>query len=312
MSTRSDAQPELLAADPLAATLLEEAAVEAAPPVPERGKNDWGLITSIAMVGIVILITLIGPWIVPHDPNYLDMRNRLAPPVWMDGGNWSHPLGTDGSGRDLLSRIVVAFRMSLLISISGVLLAVSIGTAVGMAAGYLGGLADTVLMALTDIQLSFPFVVLAVSLLALTRPRPSVLIVVLSLAAWPMYARVVRSVAQQERGADYITAARSIGVSQWRILGFYVGRNIVPPVFIVASIDVATLIVMESLLSFLGLGVQPPTASWGNIIAEGKNYLSSTWWVPTLPGVAIVFTVLSFNLLGDNLHRYLDPRSARR
>jgi peptide/nickel transport system permease protein len=236
----------------------------------------------------------------------------LLPTFWMDGGSWDYPLGTDGNGRDLLSRIIVAFRMSLFISIAGVLLAVSIGTLVGMAAGYLGGITDTILMAITDIQLSFPFVLLAVALLSLTRPRPSVLIVVMSLAAWPMYARVVRSTAQQERNADYITAARSIGIPQWRILGFYVGRNIVPPVFIVASIDVATLIVMESLLSFLGLGVQPPTASWGNIIAESKNYLSSSWWVPTLPGVAIVFTVLSFNLLGDNLHRYLDPRSARR
>ena len=127
-----------------------------------------------------------------------------------------------------------------------------------------------------------------------------------------MYARVVRSIAQQERSADYVVAARSIGVPQFRIIGLYVGRNIVPPVFLVAMLDVATLVVMESLLSFLGLGVQPPTASWGNIIAESKNYLSSSWWVPTLPGVAIVFTVLSFNLLGDNLHRYLDPRSARR
>jgi ABC-type dipeptide/oligopeptide/nickel transport system permease subunit len=298
----------------LTASPLPELAVpagEAVAPKVERGR-DWGLITSVVMVAIVLIITIIGPWIVPHDPDYVNPRNRLLPTFWMDGGSWDYPLGTDGNGRDLLSRIIVAFRMSLFISIAGVLLAVSIGTLIGMAAGYLGGITDTILMAITDIQLSFPFVLLAVALLSLTRPRPSVLIVVMSLAAWPMYARVVRSTAQQERNADYITAARSIGIPQWRILGFYVGRNIVPPVFIVASIDVATLIVMESLLSFLGLGVQPPTASWGNIIAESKNYLSSSWWVPTLPGVAIVFTVLSFNLLGDNLHRYLDPRSTRR
>jgi peptide/nickel transport system permease protein len=302
-------RPDALTADQV--TGLAVPAGEIAAPKIER-KRDWGLITSIVMVAIVLIITVIGPWIVPHDPDYSNPRLRLLPTFWMDGGSWDYPLGTDGNGRDLLSRIIVAFRLSLFISIAGVLLAVSIGTLVGMAAGYLGGVVDTILMAITDIQLSFPFVLLAVALLSLTKPRPSVLIVVMSLAAWPMYARVVRSTAQQERGADYIIAARSIGIPQWRILALYVGRNIAPPVFIVASIDVATFIVMESLLSFLGLGVQPPDASWGNIIAESKNYLSSSWWVPTLPGVAIVFAVLSFNLLGDNLHRYLDPRSARR
>jgi ABC-type dipeptide/oligopeptide/nickel transport system permease subunit len=275
-------------------------------------KHDRQLIFSAILVGIVIFITIFGPWLVQNDPNYLDARARLAPPVWMEGGTWKYPLGTDGVGRDLLARIIVAFRTSLFIAIAGVLLAVSIGVIIGMTAGYLGGIADRVLMAVADIQLSFPFVLLAVAILSLTRPRPTVLILVLALAAWPMYARVVRSTAQQERGSDYITAARSIGVSQGRIIGLYVGRNILPPVFIVASIDIATLVVLESLLSFLGLGVQPPTASWGNIIAEGKNYLSSSWWVPTLPGVAIVFTVLAFNLFGDNLHKYLDPRSAGR
>ncbi|HEY8447064.1 MAG TPA: ABC transporter permease [Thermomicrobiales bacterium] len=306
-------RPESLASVVDASAPASHVAIEASSDktAGRKQSRDWGLIISGAMVAIVALITIAGPWIVPHDPNYIDSRSRLMPPVWMDGGSWDHPLGTDGVGRDLLARIVVAFRTSLLIAIAGVLLAVSIGVVIGIVSGFLGGIADTVLMAITDIQLSFPFVVLAVSLLSLTRPRPSVLIVVLSLAAWPMYARVVRSVAQQERGADYIIAARAIGVPQWRILGYYVGRNIVPPVFIVASIDIATLIVLESLLSFLGLGVQPPTASWGNIIAESKNYLSSSWWVPTLPGVAIVFTVLSFNLLGDSLHRYIDPRSAR-
>lgn len=275
-------------------------------------RNDWSLVASGIMVGLVAILTIFGPWIAPHDPNYMNARDRLLPTVWMDGGSWEHPLGTDGVGRDLLSRIIAGFRTSLLISLAGVLLAVGIGVSIGIASGYLGGSIDSVLMAVTDIQLSFPFVVLAVSLLSLVRPSPGVLIIVLSLAAWPMYARVVRSIARQERSADYIVAARSIGVSEPRVVLQYVGRNLVPPVFIVATIDIATLIVLESLLSFLGLGVQPPTASWGNIIAESRTYLSSSWWVPTLPGVAIVFTVLSFNLLGDNLHRYIDPKSASR
>jgi ABC-type dipeptide/oligopeptide/nickel transport system permease subunit len=277
-----------------------------------RRGRDWTLIISGVMVGIVVLITILGPWMAPYDPNWIDSVNRLMPPFWMEGGTMAHPLGTDGVGRDLFSRIIVAFRTSLLISLAGVLLAVTIGSVFGVASGYFGGAVDTILMAITDIQLSFPFVVLAVSLLGLVRPDPVILVIVLSLAAWPMYARVVRSITRQERGADYVVAARSIGVPESRIIGYYIARNIVPPVFLVATLDIATLVVLESLLSFLGLGVQPPTASWGNIIAEGKNYLSSSWWVPTLPGIAIVFTVLSFNLFGDSLHHYIDPRSTRR
>jgi peptide/nickel transport system permease protein len=275
-------------------------------------KLDWTLIISGIMVGSVVLLMIFGPWIAPYDPNRIDSVNRLMPPFWMEGGSMVHPLGTDGVGRDLFSRIVVSFRTSLIISLAGVLLAVTIGCVIGVTSGYLGGAIDTSLMAITDIQLSFPFVLLAVSLLGLVRPTPVVLIVVLSLAAWPMYARVVRSVTRQERGADYVIAARSIGVPESRIIGYYIARNIIPPVFLVAMLDIATLVVLESLLSFLGLGVQPPTASWGNIIAEAKNYLSSSWWVATLPGVAIVFTVLSFNLFGDSLHHYIDPRSTRR
>lgn len=289
--------------------------LESAPAaVPEQGRRgrDWTLIVSGIMVGIVVLITVLGPWMAPYDPNWIDSVNRLMPPFWMEGGSLEHPLGTDGVGRDLFSRIIVAFRTSLLISLAGVLLAVTIGSAFGVASGYFGGAVDTILMAITDIQLSFPFVVLAVSLLGLVRPDPVILVIVLSLAAWPMYARVVRSITRQERSADYVVAARSIGVPESRIIGYYIARNIVPPVFLVATLDIATLVVLESLLSFLGLGVQPPTASWGNIIAEGKNYLSSSWWVPTLPGIAIVFTVLSFNLFGDSLHHYIDPRSTRR
>ncbi len=289
---------------------LESAPVVA--PDHDSSQLDWTLIISGIMVGSVVLLMIIGPWIAPYDPNRIDSVNRLMPPFWMDGGSMVHPLGTDGVGRDLFSRIVVSFRTSLIISLAGVLLAVTIGCVIGVTSGYLGGAIDTSLMAITDIQLSFPFVVLAVSLLGLVRPTPAVLIVVLSLAAWPMYARVVRSVTRQERGADYVIAARSIGVPESRIIGYYIARNIIPPVFLVAMLDIATLVVLESLLSFLGLGVQPPTASWGNIIAEAKNYLSSSWWVATLPGVAIVFTVLSFNLFGDSLHHYIDPRSTRR
>jgi len=275
-----------------------------------RMARDWSLIVSSGMVGLVLAVTVVGPFIVPADPNVVHSANRLLPPFWMEGGNLTHPLGTDGVGRDLLARIVVGFRTSLFISVTGVLLAVAIGAIVGILAGFVGRWVDTVLMGLTDVQLSFPFIVLAVSLLSLVPPSPPILIVVLSLAAWPMYARVIRSIVQQERNADYVVAARSTGASEGRIIYAYIVRNIVPSVLVVATIDIATLVVFESLLSFLGLGVQPPTASWGNIIAEGKNYLTSAWWITTLPGVAIVFTVLSFNLFGDNLHRYIDPRSS--
>ena len=221
-------------------------------------------------------------------------------------------LGTDQLGRDLLSRMIFGIRTSLIIGITAVILAISIGVAVGLLSGFFSpGIVDTVLMRITDIQLAFPFIVLAISILTLVRPTPIIIIGVLSLAAWPMYARVIRSIIITEKEADYVTAARVLGASNSRLVVNYIARNVIPPVFIVGTIDIATMIVFESLLSFIQLGVQPPGISLGNIMADGKNYIAMAWWITGLPGFAILFTVLGFNLIGDAMQKYIDPKLRR-
>ncbi len=225
----------------------------------------------------------------------------------MEGGSWEHVLGTDGNGRDLFSRILYGLSISLVLSVSAVLIALCVGVTIGLIAGFFGGVIDTVLMRLVDVQLAFPYVVLAVAILSLARPTLSTLAIVLSLATWAFYARVIRSSVLTQRQADYITAARVAGVGNRGIL-WLIFRNLIPPFAVVLTMDVATMIIWEALLGFIGLGVQPPTPSWGNIMADGKNYIVTAWWIATLPGVAIFITLFSINLLGDSLQKWLDPR----
>jgi len=251
--------------------------------------------------------TVAAPLITTYGPNDQDIRNRLKPGFWSEEGSPGHPLGTDGVGRDLWSRIVYSFRASLFIAICAVLITVAIGMTVALVSGTFGGWVDALLMRITEVQMAFPFIVLALAILSAVRPTPLVLVVVLSLSAWPFYARVIRSLIITEVQSDYVKAARVQGASTWRILFQYVARNVAPPVFVVATIDIATMIVLEGVLSFLGIGVQPPTPSFGNVIADGKDYLNTAWWVSTFPGVAIVFIVFAFNLVGDTLHKHIDP-----
>jgi peptide/nickel transport system permease protein len=265
------------------------------------------LTVGLIMLLIVLVCTFLTPFLTPYGPNDQDVRNRLKPGFWDSKGLATHPLGTDGVGRDLWARILYSFRVSLPIGVAAVGITVVIGLMVALIAGTFGGWIDAVLMRLVEVQMAFPFIVLALAILSIGRPTPGILVVVLSLSAWPFYARVVRSIIITEIQADYVKAARVMGASTWRILFRYVARNVVPPVFVVAMIDVATMIVLEGILSFLGIGVQPPTPSFGNIIADGKDYLNTGWWVSTFPGFAIVFIVFAINLVGDTLHKYIDP-----
>ena len=262
-----------------------------------------GLIMLIA----VLVCTVAAPLLTPYGPNEQDIRNRLKPGFWSEEGSPGHFLGTDGIGRDLWARIVYSFRVSLFIAICAVLITVAIGMAVALVSGTFGGWVDALLMRITEVQMAFPFIVLALAILSAVSPTPLVLIVVLSLSSWPFYARVIRSLIITEVQSDYVKAARVQGASTWRVLFQYVARNVAPPVFVVATIDIATMIVLEGVLSFLGIGVQPPTPSFGNVIADGKDYLNTAWWVSTFPGFVIVFIVFSFNLVGDTLHKYIDP-----
>ena len=271
---------------------------------------------SVGLILIMIALTccLFAPWLAPHDPTEQNVKSRLAPPFWVGGEDYQpqYILGTDQVGRDLLSRIIFGIRTSLIISFSAVAVAVLIGVTVGLLAGFFSpGWIDSVLMRITDVQLAFPFIVLAISILTLVRPSIPLIIVVLSLAAWPLYARVIRAIIITEKNADYVTAAQAMGASDRRVIINYIARNVIPPVFIVATIDIATMAVFEALLSFIQLGVQPPGISLGNIMADGKNYIAMAWWITGLPGFAILFAVLGFNLVGDSLQSYIDPRLRR-
>ena len=274
---------------------------------------NWSSAMGGVMICIVVLVALVGPFIMPYDPEEQNVQDAFVPPMWQQGGAPSHWLGTDALGRDLLSRIVFGLRTSLAISVSSVILLLIIGVTVGMLAGYYGGgKLDILLMRITDIQMALPFIVLAITVLAVLKPTIPVLIFVLALVQWPLYARVVRGIVLVERGADYILAARAMGASDFRIITRYLLRNIIIALLILSTLDMAALMIGEATLSFIGLGVQPPTPSLGNIMADGRLKISLYWWITTLPGVFIFFTILGLNLFGDGMQMILDPKLRKR
>jgi ABC-type dipeptide/oligopeptide/nickel transport system permease subunit len=266
-----------------------------------------GVVVAGATLCVILVAAVATPLIAPHDPTRSVPRERLAPPFWLDGGTTNHLLGTDGIGRDVLSRLLYGLRISLVLSVSAVALALALGMAVGLTAGYVGGIVDTVLMRIVDTQLAFPYIVLAVAVLSIAPRTLPILIVVLSLAAWPFYARVIRASALTQRNADFVVAARALGASTPHVI-WSIFRNIMPPLVVVVTLDIATMIIWEALLGFVGIGVQPPTPSWGTIMADGKTYIVNAWWLVTLPGAAIFITLMAINLFGDSLQRYIDPR----
>ena len=274
---------------------------------------NWSSFIGAVMVLVVVIVALAAPLVAPYNPEQQNVKEAFTPPAWEDGGSSSHILGTDALGRDLLSRIIYGLRTSLAISVSSVLVLLTIGVTVGMLAGYYGGgLLDTLLMRATDVQMAMPFIVLAITVLAVLKPTIPVLIFVLALVQWPLYARVIRGIVLIERGADYVLAAKAMGASDVRILTQYLLRNLIIGVLILSTLDMAALMIGEATLSFIGLGVQPPTPSLGNIMADGRLYLALYWWITTLPGVVIFFTILGLNLFGDGMQIILDPRLRKR
>lgn len=260
------------------------------------------------LVVAVVLAALLAPALAPHGLGAFDLAHRLAPPVWSAQGDWTHPLGTDTLGRDSLTRILYGARTSLGVAGLAVVLAAALGIVLGLLSGYAGSWADGVIMRLADIQLSFPYLLLAIAVMALLRPSLVNLIAVLVLRSWVVYARLIRVVTMSAKERDYVTAARGVGAGGARILFRHIAPNVVGPAIVVSSFQLAELIIVESSLSFLGLGVQPPTPSWGGMISEGREYVGSAWWLSACPGAALVVTVLGANLFGDALRRSLDPR----
>jgi peptide/nickel transport system permease protein len=267
----------------------------------------------IAMAGaivfaLLIVVAFIAPLIAPMDPGAIDIRMRLSPPAWANGGSSDHFFGTDNVGRDVLSRIIYGARVSLLVGVSTVAIGGVTGAILGLIAGYYRGWVETVIMRLVDIQLAFPSILLAVAIMALVGPSLINVIFVLSLATWAPFCRVARGQTLQVCNLEYITAAEALGLSNFAIVVRHVIPNIINPLIVVASFALATNIINEASLSFLGVGVPPSTPTWGGMLGEGRNYLRIAWWVSTLPGIALMISVYSVNMLGDWLRDYYDPR----
>ena len=261
----------------------------------------------LSVAGLIIIGTLIGlaivaPLVAPYDPTKTDVVNRLAPP------SAAHWFGTDALGRDILSRVIYGSRVSLRIALLAAVIATAIGVPLGIVSGYFRGRTDDLLMRLTDMFLAFPSLILAMAIAAALRPTLENVIIAISLAAWPAYARLARSVTLALREETFVEAARASGATSGRILRRHVLPGVLSPVVIQVSLSMGGIILTAAGLGFIGLGAQPPTPEWGVMIAEGRNFITQQWWVSTFPGIAIALVVLGFNLLGDGIRDILDPR----
>jgi peptide/nickel transport system permease protein len=257
------------------------------------------------IVGSVLLVAIFAPQLAPHDPFAQDLNLRLVPPEWMDGGSWLHPFGTDQLGRDYLSRLMYGARISMTIGIFTVIASGLIGITLGVLGGYFGGRIDDVVMFAITCQLSIPLILVALTVVALVGSSLTVVVLTLGLLLWVRFAVVARTTTMQVRNLDYIAAARAAGASRAHIMLREVLPNILTPLIVVATLEMALAILLEAALSFLGLGVPPPLPSWGLMIAEGKDYMFFSPWVIMVPGVALFVLVLGINLLGDGLRDLL-------
>jgi peptide/nickel transport system permease protein len=262
-----------------------------------------------AFIVLVVVVAIFAPVLAPHDPNAQDLTLRLRPPVWAHGAIPGHLLGTDHLGRDVLSRVIYGSRVSLLVGVSATLVAGIIGALAGLIAGYFGGWRDAAIMRLADVQLAFPSILLALALVAVLGPSLLYVIVVLGATGWVSYARVVRAEVLSLRSREFVTAARAAGVSDRTIVRRHLLPNVMAPLATVGTLQVASMIITEASLSYLGLGVPKDVVTWGAMLHDGQLYLSNAWWLAVLPGVAIMLTTLSINIAGDMLRDIADPKA---
>jgi peptide/nickel transport system permease protein len=291
---------------------LGAAATPARPGMARRLLRRLTLLAGLAGLATIVLAGILAPVISPDDPLRQDLTRGLLPPAWAEGGTWAHPFGTDAIGRDVASRLLHGARNSLVIAFFAVLVSSLLGLFAGLSAGFLRGRWEALLMRLGDMQLAFPFILLAIIVLGVQPNRSlPLLVAVLGVPGWILYARVVRSRVLAEREKDYVTAARSLGASPWRQMWRYVLPSVWQVVLVIALLDFGFIILLESTLSFLGFGLAPPTPSWGSILADGRRSMFLSPWLAVLPGLAIMLTVLSVNLVADGAADLLDPKLKR-
>jgi peptide/nickel transport system permease protein len=264
-------------------------------------------VAGLVVLALVAICGLFSPALAPHSPTDQGLERKLKPPVWEENSAPGYVLGTDHLGRDMLSRLIWGARVSLIVGICAVALSGTVGVVLGLLSGYYRGRFEMLIMGLTEVQLAFPFILLAIAIVSVLGGGLLNVIVVLAIAGWPPYARIVNGSVLSVKEREYVQAARTIGAGDRRILRAHVLPNIIAPVIVIATFAVATTIISEATLTFLGLGVEPRTPTWGTMLADGRAQLTNAWWPATFPGLAIMFTVLSVNLVGDWLRDVLDP-----
>ena len=272
-----------------------------------RARAHVGLIVGGVVVAATVIVALLAPHLAPFDPYDQHLSQRLLAPAWGAGGSWVHPLGTDGFGRDYLSRLIYGARISLEIGFSAALIAALVGSLLGIVGGYFGGGVDAVVIYLINVKLALPVVLVALSLVSIVGGSVSSLILILGFLTWDRYAVVTRSVTQQLRGHEFVLAAQAAGASHARIVLREILPNVMNHIIVVASLEVATIILIEAALSFLGLGVRPPTPSWGLMVAEGRSFLFFKPYLVAIPGVVILLLVIAINMAGDGLRDVMAP-----
>jgi len=284
------------------------AVVETPVVTPRRRDRRWPPILPLAIVAVLVFCGLFAPWLTPHSHVEGSLGDRLVPPIGMEGSKPGHPLGTDRLGRDTLSRLLHGARISLTVSVIGITLTGAAGSFIGLLAGFFGGWIDTLLMRLVDISLSLPGILIAVLLSVVFEPSFTNVIVVVAFLLWPSYARLVRGETLGIKHQEFVSLARIADCSSLTIMFRHIVPNLAPSVLVLATLHVGYVIVLEAALSFLGVGIPPPTPSWGVMVADGRGLIEQAWWVSILPGIAILVTVLSLNVLGDWVRDRLDPK----
>lgn len=265
-------------------------------------------ILQLLVIGLFVFIALFGEQIAPKDPYQTSLTARLLPPAWMEGGNAKYLLGTDQLGRDVLSRIIVGARPAFIVALAALAFGSVLGSFIGLISGYLGGRVDTVIMRFADGTMAFPLILVALLLAAVIGPGGDTVVIAASIVLWARFARLIRSEVLSVKERDFIELARIAGVSNWRIMVVHILPNVLNSVVVLLTLQLGFVIILEATLSFLGAGIPPPTPTWGQMVAGGRDYLEVAWWLSVFPGLAIAAVVLSFNLLGDWLRDHTDPR----